>query len=332
MLYTICSKYHPGVDSHLKNIESLGLSKHRHIEELSKIPDDATALIFGAWHVSYEPLQKYAKKKGIKVGYLWTSSPTETELHSIIIHKHQHELLYQASSPSETESQGEISLLNRILAMKKNNEIDFIWFAKKHFLAAFGDDGIFYAPHPLQERTLRTTIPDKNNISLFVTHAIKKNIYSQYLAFRAVQRQLPTLRLRTNLSFQSLLNVTSLGWMPQNIFEKEISNTYLALHVSLAESFAYGAYEFLARGIPSLISPTIAKNMNLPLETEIVVRDVDSVEEIADRIRFIIDSDKTYYKELSDTLYQAMKKLKEYNNASLKLSVHRHVGVNSKYK
>src|SRR3990172_12316449 len=153
MLYTICSKYHPGVDSHLKNIESLGLSKHLHIEEISKIPDDATALIFGVWHASYEPLLKYVKKKGIKVGYLWTSSPTETELHSVIINQHQNDLLYLSSGPEETGLKGEISLLNRILEMKQNNEIDFIYFSKDDFTAAFGGDGIFYAPHPVQERT-----------------------------------------------------------------------------------------------------------------------------------------------------------------------------------
>src|SRR5574341_1214031 len=133
MLYTICSKYHPGVDAHLRNVEMLGLSRHLYIEELSEIPPDATSVIFGAWHIAYEPVMKFAKRKGIKIGYLWTSSLTETELHSIVLQQRQHELLYKASNPSEMNHKGEISLLNRILAMKKNREIDFIWFAKRDF-------------------------------------------------------------------------------------------------------------------------------------------------------------------------------------------------------
>ncbi len=316
MLYTICSKYHPGVDTHLRNVEFLGLSKHLYIEELSEIPDDATSLIFGAWHISYEPVMKFARRKGIKIGYLWTSSPTETELHSIILVQQQHELLYQTSIPTEMNYKGEISLLNQILTMKKNDEIDFIWFAKKDFLEAFEDDGVFFAPHPVQERPKRNFIPERNNISLFLSPAIKKNIYSQYLAFTAVARRIPALHLRTSLPLCTSPGVTVLGWMPQDVYEQEINNTYLALHVSLAESFAYGAYEFLARGVPCLISPTIARNFNLPLHNDIVIQNVDSVKEIADRIQYMVESDENYYRELSDDLYLAMRELKEHNNAS----------------
>ena len=220
MLYTICSKYHPGVDSHLRNVEFLGLSRHLYIEELSEIPDDATAVIFGAWHISYEPVLKFARRKGIKIGYLWTSSPTETELHSIILHQHKHELLYQASSPTESGLKGEISLLNQILAMKQSNKINFIWFAKEDFLAAFEEDGIFFAPHPVQERPRRVSVPDRNNISLFLSPAIKKNIYSQYLAFIAARRRIPALHLRTSLPFNSMPGVTALGWMPDDIYQQ----------------------------------------------------------------------------------------------------------------
>ncbi len=326
MLYTICSKYHPGVDTHLRNVGLLGLSKHLYIEELSEIPDDATSLIFGAWHISYEPVMKFARRKGIKIGYLWTSSPTETELHSITLVQHQHELLYQASIPMEMNNKGEISLLNQILAMKKNDDIDFIWFAKKDFLAPFEDDGVFFAPHPVQERPKRTFVPERHNISLFMSPAIKKNIYSQYLAFTAVARHIPALHLKTSLPFHTLPNVTVLGWMPQAVYEQEINNTYLALHISLAESFAYGAYEFLARGVPCLISPTIARNFNLPLYNDLVIQNVDSVQEIADRIQYIVESDENYYRELSDNLYQAMKELREYNNASI-VKIFREQGI-----
>ncbi|MCX9011519.1 MAG: hypothetical protein OIN66_10400 [Candidatus Methanoperedens sp.] len=326
MLYTICSKYHPGVDTHLRNVELLGLSRHLYIEELSEIPSDATSVIFGAWHISYEPVMKFAKRKGIKIGYLWTSSPTETELHSIILHQRQHELLYQASNPTEMNHKGEISLLNRILAMKKNNEIDFIWFAKRDFIAAFEDDGIFHAPHPVQERPRRNSIPDRNNISLFLSPAIKKNIYSQYLAFIAARRRIPDLHLRTSLPLQTTSGVTALGWMPQETYEREINNTYLALHVSLAESFAYGAYEFLARGIPCLVSPTIARNLSLPSQVDIVIQNIDSVKEIADRIQYIVELDEEYYKGLSETLYKYMGELKEHNNASL-VKIFREQGI-----
>jgi hypothetical protein len=47
-----------------------------------------------------------------------------------------------------------------------------IWFAKKDFIAAFEDDGIFFAPHPVQERPKRISVPEKNNISLFLSPAI----------------------------------------------------------------------------------------------------------------------------------------------------------------
>jgi glycosyltransferase involved in cell wall biosynthesis len=105
--------------------------------------------------------------------------------------------------------------------------------------------------------------------------------------------------------------------MPQDVYEQEVNNTYLALHISLAESFAYGAYEFLARGVPCLVSPTIARNFNLPLYNDIVIQNVDSVKEIADRIQYIVESDENYYRKLSDDLYLAMRELKGYNNASI---------------
>lgn len=294
----------PGVQSVFKNLELLGLSKNIVLDNINQIPDDDT-IIFGAFHQSYVPFLNIFKAKHQPVGVLWTSSPSETGL-----------------QPNE------ISLLMQVSYLRQKGLIDFIWFLKKDFTEIYNGSGIFYAPPPIPEYKHVTEDWVLNNyqhkfVSLFMPDALKKNWFAQILAAKAARKQDSTINIRTNLPISDP-DITSLGWMSPELYENEIKHTYLALHVSHAESFAYGAYQFLARGIPCLISPTIADNFNIEPNSKLydylVVANPDSISEISQKILYLTQGKGSNdYKYLSEYIYSEMQKLRIHNNQEIQV-------------
>lgn len=311
MITTICYNGMPGVSAVFRNMEKLGVSKHLPIENLTDLSQIGNTVIFGAFQPDYMLLLKLLRNesKPRNIGFLWTSSPSETELQQV-----------------------EVPYLNHIINLHQNKQVDFIWFLKPDFLELYNDllSCIFYAPAPVPELKFSNLIKSNQNkqISLFLPSTLKKNIYAQFLAVLAAKKRDTTINIHTSVPIQHPA-VTNTGWMNPEIYEREIESTYLAMHVSHAESFGYGAYEFLGRGIPTLISPTLAKNFNIPdldwnehkyydLRRGLVVKDPDSVSEMVKKILNLTTAeDLKYYEVLSNTIYKEMSNLREHNNKRL---------------
>lgn len=313
MITTICYNGMPGVSAVFKNMEKLGISKHLLIEDLSnedlhRICDDT--IVFGAFQPNYMMLINILRSQNPerKIGFLWTSSPSETELQQV-----------------------EIPYLNHIIGLHNRGQVDFLWFLKPDFLELYDDlPCVFHAPVPVPELPQRTyrPFPDGRLISLLLPNTLKKNIYAQFLAVLAARKKDANITIVTNTGIQHPL-VKNKGWMEPRDYKALIEETYLAMHVSHAESFGYGAYEFLGRGIPTLISPTLAKNFGITdidwnehkyydLRRALVVKDPDSISEMVEKILNLTTSqDNKYYNVLSNSIYKEMTHLREYNNTKL---------------
>lgn len=292
MISTIAMPGMHGVQSVFKNLELLGISKNHDISTLN-LNELNNIVFFGSWYEAYLPFIRYAKNSGKKVGILWTSSPSETELQL-----------------------AEIPYIQKVLTLLQRGEIDYIWFLNKDYATIYSDSkGVFYAPPPLPERKKRENIPENKTISIFLPNTLKKNIYAQYLAATYAQKIDNNIKIQSNCINAG--NVNNVGWLSPEQYEKALNETCLGLHVSHAESFGYGAYEYFARGIPCLISPTVANHMDFDFDVEIldmVVRNPDSVLETAKSVLYYINIDAEKYMEISDNLYNRMVRLRQYNN------------------
>lgn len=303
MITTIAHSGMPGVQSVFKNMEALGLSKNLPIDQVTSIQDIGNVVIFGAFDNSYLPLMNILRNAGRprNIGFLWTSSPTETELQL-----------------------GEINFLHYILRMKIQGQIDFLWFLKPDYLEMYGGiHDVFCAPAPCPKYNFRNPPNvETKQLSLFMPATLKKNAFAQHLAASAFALNNPgKVIVKSNNDAYKLPGIISTGWMSDEVYEKELNFTDLAMHVSLAESFAYGAYKFLARGIPCLISPSVQRNLevyNSRLENLLVVRDSDSLIEMGIRLHNLFNFSHEDYKVLCQLIYDEMSVFRVGNNQRLK--------------
>ena len=302
MITTIAHSGMPGVQSVFKNMEALGLSKNLPIDQVTSIQDIGNVVIFGAFDNSYLPLMNILRNDGRprNIGFLWTSSPTETELQS-----------------------GEINFLHYILRMKIQGQIDFLWFLKPDYLEMYGGiHDVFSAPAPCPEYKFRN--PPKvetKQLSLFMPATLKKNTFAQHLAASSFALKHPGKVIVKSNGTYKLPGITNTGWMSDDMYEKELNFTDIAMHISLAESFAYGAYKFLARGTPCLISPSIQHNLevyNPRLENLLVVRDSDSIIEMGEKLHNLFNFSHEEYKDLCQLIYDEMSAFRKRNNQRLK--------------
>ncbi len=303
MITTIAHSGMPGVQSVFKNMEALGMSKNLPIDQITSLQDIGNVVIFGAFDTSYLPLMNILRNDGQprNIGFIWTSSPTETELQP-----------------------GEINFLHYILRMKIQGQIDFLWFLKPDYLEMYGEiHDVFYAPAPCPEYKFRNP-PDveTKQLSLFMPAALKKNAFAQHLAASSLALNNPgKIIVKSNNGAYKLPGITNIGWMSDEMYEKELNFTDIAMHVSLAESFAYGAYKFLARGIPCLISPSIGRNLevyNSRLKNLLVVKDSDSLIEMGIRLQNLFNFSHGDYKVLCQLIYDEMSAFRTCNNQRLK--------------
>lgn len=298
MITTIAHSGMPGVQSVFKNMEALGISKNLPIDQIENIQNIGNVVIFGAFDQSYLPIMKILRNysPSRQIGFLWTSSPTETELQP-----------------------GEINFLHYILRMKIQGQIDFLWFLKLDYLEMYGNiHDVFAAPAPCPEYKFRN--PPKvetKQLSLFMPAALKKNAFAQHLTASSFALNHPGVIVKSNNPTYQMPGITNTGWMSDDMYEKELNFTDIAMHVSLAESFAYGAYKFLARGIPCLISPSIQHNLqvyNSRLENLLVVRDSDSLIEMGIKLHNLFNFTHEDYKVLCQLIYDEMSAFRTCNN------------------
>jgi len=299
---TICHSGMPGVQSVFKNMEALGMSHNLPIDQVTSIQDIGNVVIFGAFDQSYLPLMNILRNDGRprNIGFLWTSSPTETELQP-----------------------GEINFLHYILGMKVRGEIDFIWFLKPDYLEMYGSiHDVFTAPAPCAKYKFREPLKSETKqLSLFMPNTLKKNSFAQHLAASSFAMKNPGRVIVKSNGAYKFPNIINTGWMSDDMYEKELNFTDVAMHVSLAESFAYGAYKFLARGTPCLISPSIQSNLeifNSRLDKILVVRDSDSLIEMSMKLHNLFNFSHEDYKVLCQLIFDEMSAFREYNNKRLK--------------
>jgi len=303
MITTIAHSGMPGVQSVFKNMEALGMSENLPLDQINNIKDIGNVVIFGAFDQSYLPIIRMLRNHSPlrNIGFLWTSSPTETELQP-----------------------GEINFLNYILRMKIQEQIDFLWFLKPDYLEMYGGiHDVFCAPAPCLEYNFRNPLRvEPKQLSLFMPATLKKNAFAQHLAASAFALNNPgKVIVKSNNGAYKLPGIISTGWMSDEMYEKELNFTDIAMHVSLAESFAYGAYKFLARGTPCLISPSIQRNLevyNSRLENLLVVRDSDSLREMGIKLHNLFNFSHEDYKVLCQLIFDEMSAFRKCNNQRLK--------------
>lgn len=301
MITTIAHSGMPGVQSVFKNMEALGMSQNLPIDQVTSIQDIGNVIIFGAFDNSYLPLMNILRNDGRprNIGFLWTSSPTETELQP-----------------------GEINFLHYILGMKVRGEIDFLWFLKPDYLEMYGAiHDVFAAPAPCPEYKFR--VPpnvETKQLSLFMPNTLKKNSFAQHLAAASFATKYGGRVIVKSNGVYKFPNIISTGWMSDEMYDKELRMTDVAMHISLAESFAYGAYKFLAQGIPCLISPSIQGNLeifNARLDKLLVVRDSDSLIEMSIKLHNLFNFSHEDYKVLCQLIYDEMSAFRVCNNQRL---------------
>ena len=302
MITTIAHSGMPGVQSVFKNMEIFGMSHNLPIDQVTSIQDIGNVVIFGAFDPSYLPLMNILRNDGKprNIGFLWTSSPTETELQP-----------------------GEINFLQYILGMKARGQIDFLWFLKPDYLEMYGIiHDVFAAPAPCPEYKFRDPPKiEKKQLSLFMPTTLKKNSFAQHLAASSFAMKNPGRVIVKSNSIYRFPNIISTGWMSDEMYEKKLRMTDVAMHVSLAESFAYGAYKFLARGTPCLISPSIQSNLeifNSRLDKLLVVKDSDSLIEMGMCLQNLFNFSHEEYKDLCQLIYDEMSAFRIRNNQRLK--------------
>lgn len=312
MITTICHDGMPGVKSVFRNMENLGISRHQSLQSLTDISQVSTdTVIFGAYNQQYDIILNLIRKMSpeTKIGFLWTSSPSETELQGV-----------------------EIPLLQHVCAMAYNKVIDFVWFLKPDFMEIYNDIPSFHAPAPVPElpfSDLKLRNTESKQISLFVPNTLKKNVFAQLLAMISVRMKDHNITIHTSVPYNTP-EIVNTGWMSPEVYLREIKYTFLAMHVSHAESFAYGAYEFLGRGIPTLISPSIARNFGMfgsrhTIWDDLVVNDPDSVSEMVGKILNLTTSqDDKYYETLSSSICMEMTNLRLNNNQKLVVEFKNH--------
>ena len=271
-MITIAPKNYVGVQSVFHNLERIGLSKNVYLDDLI-LPIEDNVLL-GGWHDTYPMIIKHVPKH-LTYSFLWTSS------------------IYEA------EVMGEMDYLYHIV---NNTKPSFVWCGKKsvsEFLNAMMPDidiNIVHYPYPLYDTHL-SNIKKRRNCGLFCPPTPKKNL-STNVAGWIISNKKKKSKLFTNLPNIRGHDIVYVPWMSNDEYDTLIRTLKIGLQVDISSSFNYVAYDFLIRGIPCLISPSIANNMKLDID-DIIVRDIDDAIELSDKILNIMSLSKDEYAILS---------------------------------
>lgn len=190
----------------------------------------ADVYILGAWTPSYERLLHLPGK----IGLVWTSSVGEMDF-----------------TPIE---QGYLQ------AILRDPRISFVWFGDESLAQAYPQKG-FYAPYPLCMKGAEPPTAEKRDIAtLFCPTKPSKNILSQLVAMKLVQRQMG-LTLYTNAQgYDTVLaeiDHVRRGWLPDPEYRALLASARVNLCCSWAETYSYQCAEAGLAGTRSVISPTI---------------------------------------------------------------------------
>lgn len=267
---TLSSQNHPGVSAVFKNMSQIILCEHRFVEDFvvgQEIGYDL--LILGAWTNQYPDILDKVK---IKKAILWTSSLAQSEL-----------------SPNGIETQ----IFNHLFNLLDEKKIHYLLlgdFRMAELWATSHSDKekIRLFPYPISlplDPYVEIKGPPRT-VGLFTVSRPGKNILTQYYAFQYAFMFNPEIKLKTNIIKAPGEEVTFTGWLDSEQYHKAISDLDIGLNVFMAESFCYTFCELMARGIPTICSPSVAGNFDLPetLRNFLEVRDTESLLQIANKI------------------------------------------------
>lgn len=319
-ILTIAPRSFPGASNVALHLESLGFSKHLWLDDQVDLKAlDADLFLLVAWCPQYSMLLPHLKSK---VAVLWTSTPLQSEL---------------------TEQEIEIDYINFISGLEK---VSRIWFGSSVFAGVFPGKG-FYCPYPADPKLVLNKAPkddlERHNIGFFsVFGNCMKNIYSQLIAVRLLQGELPDLLLATNgmsmrqrrFSDNIGLKYEDKGWIEDKTeYYRLAKSTLLNIHASITESFSYQAWESMLLGTPVLMSPTISEKWEpvttiIPSETmyainkdrllplDLVCPSIDNAASLKMQMKAIIDwPDKPY---LERKCREIASHVSEHNNKIVK--------------
>jgi len=292
----------PGVSRLFNETISVVGGEHIYLGDLHKISKE-DIVIFGAWHPQYSAALRRCKAK--KKIISWASPLLQTELAGV-----------------------ESEYLNTILNLLNKNVIQGLWVIDKNNYEVLNREGVFYTPTPFSVERLKKyqmKDKDKEGVNLFTIFHPRKNVMVQLAGATLAQEQHAFMLFTNGMPsmYQQFANSIGLnfydwGFLPQTDYFSWLSSSRLSLNVFLSEAFAYTCAEALALGVPTLMSPVVAKNMGLLTEEKLVANDISSTEEISLLIHAILTSDGKSYGKLCEKCITAIKQTSEKNNTCVK--------------
>ncbi len=303
-ILALSSRDHPGVTAVFRNMFQIGLCEHRFIEDFVIGEEEGfDLLILGAWTNHHAAIfEKVKTKKAV----LWTSSLAQSEL-----------------SPKGVE----VQMWDYLLALLSKGYYNFLLcgdykmstlWAKHHTQK----DKIKFFPYPIyfkkSEKLLDKT-EKPSIVGLFTVCRPGKNLLNQLYGFQYATLSNESLVLKTNVVQTDLPNVHFTKWMETEEYEKAKSELDVGLNVFIAESFGYGFLELMAKGIPTICSPSIANNFNLPLTLRqyLEVRDTENLVEIGTKILSITNMGTEEFNSLRKVCVSSIEAVAEKNNREL---------------
>jgi glycosyltransferase involved in cell wall biosynthesis len=231
-------------------------------------------VLFGSWHKSYEPVADAARRKGARVGVLWTSSPIQTDIG------------------------GEVAVLTRVLA---DARVSLVLFLSRGFEGLGTGAKMTFARLPPLVAVPKGSPPARTSharppvVSLFCPPAEgrRKNTLACLLALARLR--CPYLLLLNGLTareeYRVMLEPLGIdyedrGWMTDAEYALTLRSVEVGLQVSLAESFGYVVADHLLAGAPVLVTPMVQAALLLSAETRarLTISNPDDPGEIAERL------------------------------------------------
>ena len=301
----ICPDRFPGVCQTMKAMQSTGLTDLFVLtREKPKIPSEAYTyryIILGGWAEEYEE----------------------------IIGKHSHVSVLWCSSIGQMELSNEFEMFSKVVGYLKNNSLEHLltgsrelYISMKNFIPT-----ILYMPYPVMDSEIKTfTFRKKHDqsVGIFLPWHPRKNIFNQIYAvsLASMSPKVDTLTLYTNIKGIAplkSLTVVNNGWLERKAYLNTIKRVKVGLHVTHTESFGQQALEYMLSGTPVVMSPVTAMNLKLPEElVELMVFNVDSPTEIADKIINILTMKDEEYKLLSQQVHVHSRNLAKEQNELFK--------------
>lgn len=284
-----CPQGFVGVASIFRHGEKEGLWKFIPIQKILKDPPDI--LILGAWYPGYELLIDCLPKT-TKIVIWITSAVAQIEMTPI-------ELDY-------------INIMSSLLEYKKIAAIFYSGTGVDDFF--IDKKRIFHAFYPLSTIKMFNSqkmysIKKPRSAALFLPAHFRKNIYNQTFALKSLVREHFTTHSNVNIGLPNQTNFRFHNWLKESDYLALLSESMVSMHCTWTESFSYGAAESIINGTIPIISPTIAKNLELSHnKEEITVNNLDNFNEIADRVRSISCLAENSYLELLTILQNDLKK------------------------